>query len=360
MIAASEVQTIPDARDPCQNQPMPLRRTLVTLVGVSLAVSVVLSGATTQMAIGEVRPGMVGIGHTVFDGTHDQQSKAHIIGVLENVIGTHRNLILAKLEGGPLANTGVIAGMSGSPVYIDGKLVGAVSYALGSFLEKAHRRHHTDCRDDRSDDLFQRAGAGRESQSRVPADARGAHRGVSQGPQLEPTVRGTHWRRAVERNQQRDGGSPAASSARCCGRLPHRSSCPASSRRLPTCSRRRFATRGSSRPAATPRRRRATARNLYEGPLKPGDAVGVMLVLLGDLQLGATGTVTHIDGDCVYAFGHPMDNLGPTEFPMTRADRLHCAAEPVLVDETVSDRRSDWHRAAGSCDRDCRPSRLVY
>src|SRR5207244_4896455 len=56
----------------------------------------------------------------------------------------------------------------------------------------------------------------------------------------------------------------------------------------------------------------------FEGPLKPGDAIGVMLVG-GDLQLGATGTVTHIDGDRVYAFGHPMYNLGPTEFPMTRA-----------------------------------------
>src|SRR5207245_6193847 len=56
----------------------------------------------------------------------------------------------------------------------------------------------------------------------------------------------------------------------------------------------------------------------FEGPLKPGDGVGVMLVS-GDLTLGATGTVTHIDGDRVYAFGHPMYNLGPTEFPMTRA-----------------------------------------
>ena len=56
----------------------------------------------------------------------------------------------------------------------------------------------------------------------------------------------------------------------------------------------------------------------FDGPLKPGDAVGVMLVS-GDLQLGGTGTVTHIDGDRVYAFGHPFYNLGPTEFPMTRA-----------------------------------------
>src|SRR5207249_8131316 len=56
----------------------------------------------------------------------------------------------------------------------------------------------------------------------------------------------------------------------------------------------------------------------YDGPPKPGDAIGVMF-LNGDLQLGGTGTVTHLDGDRVYAFGHPMYNLGPTEFPMTRA-----------------------------------------
>jgi hypothetical protein len=56
----------------------------------------------------------------------------------------------------------------------------------------------------------------------------------------------------------------------------------------------------------------------FEGPLKPGDAIGVNFVT-GDMLLGGTGTVTHIDGDHVYAFGHPMYNLGPTEFPMTRA-----------------------------------------
>src|SRR5258708_30379293 len=108
-------------------------RTLITLLAALFAVSALTTGATTQMGVDEIRPGMVGIGRTVFDGVHVEEFKAHIIGVLENVIGTHRNLILAKLEGGPLANTGVIAGMSGSPVYIDGRLIGAVSYALSSF-----------------------------------------------------------------------------------------------------------------------------------------------------------------------------------------------------------------------------------
>src|SRR5476651_1968309 len=113
--------------------PMKFRWLVLTLLVALVGVSSLLSGATTQMDVKDIRPGMIGIGRTVFDGTHVEEFKANILGVLENVIGPHRNLILAKLEGGPLANTGVIAGMSGSPVYVDGKLIGAVSYALGNF-----------------------------------------------------------------------------------------------------------------------------------------------------------------------------------------------------------------------------------
>src|SRR5439155_4952452 len=118
---------------------MPIRRfvlnAFVALLGVSV-LPVIPYGATTQMGVNEIRPGMVGIGRTVFDGTHVEEFRANILGVIENVIGTRRNLILARLEGGPLANTGVIAGMSGSPVYVDGRLIGAVSYSLGSFSKE--------------------------------------------------------------------------------------------------------------------------------------------------------------------------------------------------------------------------------
>jgi hypothetical protein len=109
---------------------------LALALSLSLLAMSALRAATPQMDVADIRPGMVGIGRTVFDGTRVEEFRAHIIGVIENVIGTQRNLILAKLEGGPLANTGVIAGMSGSPVYIDGKLIGAVSYALGSFSKE--------------------------------------------------------------------------------------------------------------------------------------------------------------------------------------------------------------------------------
>ena len=76
---------------------------------------------------------MIGVGRTVFAGTKLEDFKVDMLGVMRNVIGPKRNLILARLEGGPLAKTGVIAGMSGSPVYVDGKLMGAVSYSLGQF-----------------------------------------------------------------------------------------------------------------------------------------------------------------------------------------------------------------------------------
>jgi len=85
------------------------------------------------MPLEDIRPGMVGVGRTVFSGTTLEDFKVHVLGVLRNVIAPKRSLILARLEGGPLAKTGVIAGMSGSPVYIDGRLVGAVSYSLGQF-----------------------------------------------------------------------------------------------------------------------------------------------------------------------------------------------------------------------------------
>jgi hypothetical protein len=295
------------------------RRILLTLLVTLAGVSVLTSAATTQMAVNDIRPGMVGIGRTVFDRVHVEEFKVHIIGVLENVIGTHRNLILAKLEGGPLANTGVIAGMSGSPVFIDGKLIGAVSYALGSFSKEpiagitpiAEMTDSTVFNDARPigskvrveypltrDGLtaaFRKALNWNRPFADRPGDA--ALTGVSAVSGLGAGQLGTLLRPIatplVMSGFEPDVADIFSGAFREQGFIP---------------------TGGSAATTAGPRAGEA----LYEGPLKPGDGVGVMLVG-GDLQLGATGTVTHIDGDRVYAFGHPMYNLGPTEFPMTRA-----------------------------------------
>ena len=88
----------------------------------------------------------------------------------------------------------------------------------------------------------------------------------------------------------------------------------------------------------------------------PAIAIGVSL-LSGDLQLGATGTVTEVDGSRVYAFGHPFYGLGPTQFPMTRAHVHGGAPQPRDLDEDGDDRRRDRHGAAGSGDDDRRHAR---
>src|SRR5688500_6203828 len=103
--------------------------------GLALLV-VSLPAAPPYYPVSQLRPGMVGTGHTVWQGDAVETFTVHILGVLQNVMGPKRDLILARLEGGPLAQTGVIAGMSGSPVYIDGRLVGAVSYSLGQFSKE--------------------------------------------------------------------------------------------------------------------------------------------------------------------------------------------------------------------------------
>ena len=94
---------------------------------------------------------MEGVGRTVFTGTDLQDFKVHILGVLRNIQGPKRDLILARLEGAGLAESGVAQGMSGSPVYIDGRLIGAVSYSIGAFSKEPIAGHHADCGDEGRD-----------------------------------------------------------------------------------------------------------------------------------------------------------------------------------------------------------------
>jgi hypothetical protein len=257
---------------------------------------------------------MVGTGRTVFDGTRVEEFKAHILGVAENVIGTQRNLILAKLEGGPLANTGVIAGMSGSPVYVDGRLIGAVSYALGNFPKEpiagitpidemtaetqfasarpvgARIRIDFPATEETLVAAFRKALNWNRPFADRPSDVRllgvnaAAGLGNEVGTMLRPIATPL-----VMSGFESDVSDMLTGAFRDQGFVPSGAGLAGSHGEMP-----------------------------FEGPLKPGDAVGVLFVN-GDLQLGGTGTVTQIDGDRVYAFGHPMYNLGPTEFPMTRA-----------------------------------------
>jgi hypothetical protein len=290
--------------------------TAATFSGIGIGITS-LAASAPQMPISEVRPGMVGIGRTVFDGTHVEEFKAHIIGVLENVIGTHRNLILAKLEGGPLANTGVIAGMSGSPVYVDGRLIGAVSYALGSFSKEpiAGITPIEEMTDATAMNETPRPSAARvhvefpltrESLTAALRKAMNWNRPFAERPD-ETRLDGITAVAGLAGGEIGTLLRPIATPLVMSGFEPSVADVFGGAFRDQG-----FIPSGGSAAGAR------HGEMPFDGPLKPGDAIGVEFVN-GDLELGATGTVTHIDGDHVYAFGHPMYNLGPTEFPMTRA-----------------------------------------
>ena len=82
------------------------------------------------MPLTDVREGMKGTARSVFRGTEPEEFNVEILGVLPGAVGPKQDLIIGRLNGGPAERTGVFAGMSGSPVYINGKLVGAISYSF--------------------------------------------------------------------------------------------------------------------------------------------------------------------------------------------------------------------------------------
>jgi hypothetical protein len=295
---------------------MPARR-LALAFSLSLLALSALRAATPQMNIADVRPGMVATGRTVFNGTKVEEFKAHILGVIENVIGTQRNLILARLEGGPLAQTGVIAGMSGSPVYIDGQLVGAVSYSLGSFSKEPIAGITPIAEMTDATALNAPRPAGARVSVELPIDSEGL---------LASFRRALNFNRPfAERSGDARllgmtgvsglGGGEIATMLRPIAMPLVMSGFDTSVANSLASA---FRDQGFIPMAGGGAAGGRPGEMAFDGPLKPGDAVGVTFVS-GDLELGATGTVTHIDENRVYAFGHPMYNLGPINFPMTRA-----------------------------------------
>src|SRR5690348_11986136 len=87
--------------------------------------------------LSQVRPGMQGVAYTIFSGDQVQEMKVSVLGVLKNAMGPKEDIILVALSGADVAKTDVVAGMSGSPVYFDGKLAGAISLKIGQFTKDA-------------------------------------------------------------------------------------------------------------------------------------------------------------------------------------------------------------------------------
>jgi len=231
---------------------------------------------------------MRGVGRTVFSGDRVEQFDVEILGVLEN-IGPKQSLILARLSGGPLEKTGVLEGMSGSPVYLDGRLAGAIAMAFPFSKEPiAAIRPIEDILSVQQPEKPRRAAVSLQDQQvskLLPPQENLMTGGERLADIATPVSFSGFTRNAIEQfaPQLRTLGLEPRQGISGGGRLGSRYGNPAD--------------------------------------LKPGSMITVQL-LSGDLSIGAEGTVTHVDGKRVYAFGHRFLAIGSTDLPFARAEVL--------------------------------------
>jgi len=254
------------------------------------------AAAPATLPFSEVRTGMKGTGRTVFHGETVESFDVEIVGLLPN-IGPGQDLILGRCTGGPLGETGILAGMSGSPVTIDGKLVGAIAYSWGF-----------------SKDAI--AGITPIGEMLAVGKRENAAARTARPAALLP------WSDALAALR-----TPAASGAFLVSRLAALAARPAGASSPIPLSVSGFDPAGWARIA--PDLTQAGFLPLQSGSagvkpaamaekFQPGSAVGVKLVR-GDVDMTATGTVTWVEGDSLYAFGHPLYGLGDVDLPLTGA-----------------------------------------
>jgi hypothetical protein len=276
--------------------------------------------ALNIMPLKDLRAGMRGTGKTVFSGDKIEDFQVEILGVLENT-GPKESLILARLSGGPLEHTGVMQGMSGSPVYIDGKLIGAVAMAFPYAKDPIAGI--------RPVEEMLRVGLAPGAQPAVPSRVSlpSSPAGLASLFPARP-VNGFGDSRMTEVATPLSlGGFSAAAVEQFAPQL----------RSLGFEPRQGISTGGA------PEDRMGDPSRL-----QPGSMISVEL-MTGDMSVGADGTLTAIDGNKVYAFGHRFLDIGPTDLPFTRSEVL-----TLLANLNTSFKISSAHELMGviSEDRD--------
>jgi hypothetical protein len=246
---------------------------------------------TKFFPLSEIHRGLQGVAYTVFEGTKPEPMGVEILGVLHNALGPRQDMILARLEGAKPEYTGVVAGMSGSPVYIDGRLVGALSYRIGMFSKEpicgitpielmlgVEKQHGSTT--ELADASVSEPGAGA-----ISSPGTG-------GPLIQP----------MDAPLVFSGFSPDAlrlwKEHAPAGLIPVEGV-------------------GGSESSET-----------QAGPLVPGSAVSAVLVR-GDMDIAATCTVTYVDPKRMLACGHPITQFGPVSMPMTKADVVATLPSPL-------------------------------
>ncbi len=249
------------------------------------------------MPVDEIKPGMKGIGKTVFEGTKIDEFQVEVLSVAKNSMGPKGDIIWVLCSGGPLAETGVMQGMSGSPVYIDGRLIGAVALtysfakqpiggvtSIASMLTIFEKEENSS--EQRGLGYLPFTDYDREEQPEMSVSP-SEDSFASITPIQTPVMMAGFHPRAIE------DITPVLKKL---GMTPVQGG-------------------GTSSQA-----------ELEKVPLEPGAILGVQFVR-GDLSAFGYGTLTYVDGNKVLAFGHPMYGMGKINLPITggRVDFLRAS-----------------------------------
>jgi hypothetical protein len=254
------------------------------------------SSTLAFLPLSQVKEGMRGKAKTVFRGTEPEEFDVEILGVLPNAIGPNQDLIIGKISGSQVEKTAVFAGMSGSPVFVDGKLIGAISYSFPFSKEPI-------CG---ITPIEQMIGIFSDTEKTRPMQVKKVF--------SESEIHGTARQFSISTDTQKanifeQAFQPIATPVAFSGFTPQTLELFSSQLKalglLPVSS-----VGGSSK--------NRVFKKYDEKTLQPGSSVAMELTR-GDYSITAYGTVTFRDGENVYAFGHPFLNLGVSNLPMSES-----------------------------------------
>ena len=246
----------------------------------------------------QAKAGMRGYALTVFEGATPERVDVEVLGVLKNVLGPKSDLILVRLHGPKIEHTGVLAGMSGSPVYLDGKLAGALAYRIGQFSKEPIAGITPIAEMLEIDEIDQRPAAGKSFPARPVLSAQKTSSAAG-GDQIQQYAQHLV---PIEAPMIFSGFSEEAIRM--------------FSAQLAASGLRPVLGAGSA------------SDELQPEPIEPGSAVSAVIVR-GDMNIASTCTVTHADAQRLLACGHPLLQFGSVDMPMTKSRVLYSLASPM-------------------------------
>jgi len=257
------------------------------------------------MRVDEVRPGMKGVAYTVFEGVVPETMGVEVLGLLRNMNGPRSDVILVRLRGEKPEYTGVVAGMSGSPVYIDGKLLGAIAYRMGTFSKEPIAGVTP---------IQQMLEINEFDRSVPPA----------------PVVNAPATPAQQKNSQRKPASGPDAQGLEVqnYGQLLQPIEAPIVFSGFDESTIKLFAPQFAAAGVFPVMGAGSSSNEKQPEPIVPGSAISAVLVK-GDMDVAAGCTVTYVDAEHLLACGHPITQYGMVDMTMTKASVVTTLATPL-------------------------------